>query len=421
MLLAALGLVACSESDEPRPSEGTGGQKGTGGQEGGSNTEDALYALGAGICGPDSCQTYLLTTPSLESGKLDVRGNGRELQGFINARSYDGALFVPGGEAPTLTRYTVDEAGKLVPGRTLSFAGAGLSASFNGNRIAFISADKAYLFDEATLKALVWNPSEMALTGKEIDISAIQLSGQDAFVSADESGAQRRGDRLFVPVGWSDSSTYDARPVAGMLILDTARDEVVDFFEDDRCTALESTVVAESGDIYYFTSAAMILSASAVNPDFPSCALRIKADETKFDPDYFLNLSEATGGRIAAWGVPGPSNEAYVQVLYEERSGISDRAELFGSAHNDWRFWRIDLATKKGTEITDFPWFATSGPPAFRIGDGQVHQSVLTLSGESGGLFSNVERSTTLVDLSGAKPVPTLSVDGNILFFSRVR
>jgi hypothetical protein len=296
-----------------------------------------------------------------------------------------------------------------------------LSSAFNGNRLAFISPTKAYLFDEASSTAFVWNPREMVLSGKDIDISVIQIPGQDAFVSADDDIARVSGDRLLAPVGWSDTETYASRAVAGMLVLDTTSDEVVDFYEDERCTALESSVVTDAGDIYYFPSAAMFLDVNAADPEFPACALRIGAGETRFDENYFLNLSEITGGRIAVWGSPGEGKTAYVQVLYEERSGIEDRAMLFGAAHNDWRFWRIDVEAMTGEEVSGFPWFATSGPPAFSLSDGQIFQAALILSGDSGGLFSNVARTTTLVDLSGPAPEPAISIDGNLLFLARMR
>jgi hypothetical protein len=387
-----------------------------------ASIDDPVYVLASGACGPDSCQTYLGTTTSLEPRRVDVRSQGIELEGFVYPFQHREAIIVPGGESPTLTRYTVDAGGELVRGRTLSFAGVGYSGVITAGRARIVSDEKAYAFDEANGVIFVWNPSKMELTGEEIDISLIHRDRQDAFVSAWENGARQLGDLLFVPVGWSDSETYAYRPVSGMLIIDTVRDEVVKLLEDPRCPELESSIVTADGDIYYgFPSAAGMLDVSAQDPSFPACSLRIRAGETEFDSDYFLNVSELTGGRIGCCAASGGGNTAYVQVLHEERTGITDRVELFGSAHNDWRLWRVDLEAQHADEVTALPWFATSGVTVFETPEA-VLQPILTLAGEVGGLFSNAERWTTLVDLTSQEdPTPTLSVDGNLLFFARIR
>lgn len=406
---AVLTFGACgSGSDDAAPREAPG-------------AGEHVYALATGVCGPDSCQTYLGTTNSIEPRKVDVREDGIELEGFVYPFRHGDFLFVPGGESPTLTRYTVRETGELLEGPTLSFAGVGHSGVVTAGRARVVDEEKAYVFDEAGGVVLLWNPKDMSLLGEEIDISIIHRDGYDAFVVGDNA-ARRRGDLLFVPVGWSDSVTYEFLPVAGMLIIDTARDEVVKLIEDSRCPALESSIVTPDGDIYYgFPSAAGMLDVNVRDPSFPACSLRIRGDETEFDPDYFLNVSELTGGRIGCCAASGGGDIAYIQVLHEERTGLSDRAELFGAAHNDWRLWRVDLGARRAEEVTTLPWFGTSGVTVFETSEG-VLVPILTFGGESGGLFSNVERWTTLVNLThGPEPTPTVTVDGNLLFFDRMR
>jgi hypothetical protein len=413
-LAANIGWIVASAAPgcgDGQPSNADGGGQG-----------GPLYAVASGYCGPDSCQTYLTTLSSLEPRQIDVRQQGIELEGFVYPFLWADGIFVPSGESPTLTRYTVDSGGNLVPGTTLSFAGVGYSGVITAGRARVINADKAYAFDEANGTIFIWNPTEMTLSGREIDISMIVRPGMDVFVSAWENGARQRGDLLLVPVGWSDTSTYAVRPVSGMLVIDTARDQVVKLLEDPRCPELESSVVTATGDIYYgFPSAAGILDVNARDPSVPACSLRIRSGQTDFDPDYFLDVSALTGGRIGCCGAWGGGSTAYLQVLYEERTGITDRSQLFGAAHNDWRLWRIDLESGQGTEVASYPWFATSGVEAFTV-DGRTFIPILTLDGDAGGLFSNVSRSTTLVDLmSGPEPLPTISTTGNVLFFARVR
>ncbi len=418
LLSGATALVfgaACSDGatiiSQPEPADGP------------LPADEPLYALATGVCGPDSCQTYLGTTTSLEPRSLDLRGEGIELEGFVYPIDHGGALLVPEGESPALTRYTADESGALSRDVTLSFAGVGYPGTIPAGRARIIDDQKGYLFDDANGTIFIWNPTEMTVTDRQIDISMILRPGQDVFTAPWKAGARQRGDLLFVPLGWYDSTTFAARPVSGMLIIDTARDQVVKVLEDDRCPALEASIVTPSGDVYYgFPSAAGMLDVNARDPSFASCSLRIRDGETEFDPDYRLDVSALTGGRVACCGHSGGGSRAYVQVLHEERTtSITDRTMLFGSAHNDWRLWRIDLETEQAEEVTSVPWFGTSGVTPFELPEA-VYRPLLTFDGDSGGLFSDVGRSTTLYDLtSGPEPQATIRTDASLLSFGRLR
>jgi hypothetical protein len=100
---------------------------------------------------------------------------------------------------------------------------------------------------------------------------------------------------------------------------------------------------------------------------------------------------------------------------------VNDRTELFGRAHNDWRLWRVDLDAQRAEEVSSIPWFATSSVTVFET-EQAVLVPLMTLEGESGGLFSNVGRWTTLVDLTSSdEPTPGITLDGNLLFIDRIR
>src|SRR5690606_32431311 len=101
------------------------------------------------------------------------------------------ALFVPGGESPTLTRYTISQTGDLEEGPTLSFAGVGHSGVIAAGRARVLSDEKAYVFDEAGGVIFLWNPNDMSLSVKEIDISIIHRDGHDAFITGDNGARQR--------------------------------------------------------------------------------------------------------------------------------------------------------------------------------------------------------------------------------------
>jgi hypothetical protein len=402
-VVAVLAVVGCSgDPDADRPGTGT---TGTGGGDG------PLYAAASGLCGTESCQTYLLTVSSTEKQEIDVLQNGIEFQGLIYPFAHKDSVFVYSSEAPRITRYTATADGGLQEGPALDFSALG---SRRGRSIV-LSDDKAYTFDVDLSTIFVWDPAEMILTGTRIDISLIQREGFTPYVFTDRDAARERDDLLFVPVDWYSNDTQ-LNSTPGMLVIDTARDEVVKLITDTRCVGLESSAMTPSGDMYFFPAAA-ILNVNAADPSIPACALRIRAGEDEFDPDFLLNISEATGGRIGCCGTQGPGGTAYVQVLYEERVDVTDRSELWDKAANDWRLWNIDLETGAGREVSSIDWFSSSGPNGYELPEGQVFASIGKQPTDP-----TFRRDTTLFDLtSAAEPVPTFTFNGFVTMFARLR
>lgn len=385
------------------------------GDPGSTDPGVALYGLAVSVFNPDSSQTYLLTTSDVSARELDVRGEGIELPGFLFPFAHDDAIFVPNEDGPTVTRYALGESGALEEGPTLSFGGVGYASAMDSFNLPIINRTKAYAFDAPNSRAYLWNPQSMTLLPGEIDISMIQRDGYVARIAADADSARQRGNLLFVPVGWEDAVTEDARSMSGMLVIDTDADSVVEFLEDERCTEFQSSVRTASGDMYFFTSEHSIVTISGSNPEYTSCALRIRAGESDFDPDFVLNLTEVTGRPIACCGAWAGGESAYVPVLYEERVMVSDRRELWSKSNNDYRYWHIALDTGEAREITSLPFFNTGGPSVYELADGRVYRP-LTIRPEEG-----PDQSTLLELTAGEEPSLGLSLQGSLTLFSRLR
>lgn len=374
-----------------------------------------LYGVAVSVFNPDASQTYLLTTSDLGAQALDVRGQGLELPGFLFPFAYGGAIYVPNEDGPTITRFALGASGALAEGPTLSFASLGYAAAMDSFNLPVVDATKAYAFDAPNSRVYLWNPTAMTLLPGEIDISMIQRDGYVARIAADADSARQQGDLLFVPVGWEDAVTEDARPVSGMLVIDTLSDTVVKFLEDDRCTELQSSVSTESGDIYFFTSEHSIVTISGQNPDYPSCALRVRAGQSDFDPEFVLNLTQLIGRPIACCGAWAGGDAALVPVLYEERVMVADRRELWSQSNNDYRYWRVDLSTNERQEITSLPFFNTGGPNVYELEDGRVFRA-LTLRPDEG------PDESTLLELTGAaEPTPGASFQGSLTLLAQLR
>ncbi len=405
-LLASALLAGCGDETQVLPAPGEGGR---------ADPEAPLYGLAVSVFNPDASQTYLITTSDLSARQFDVRGQGLELPGFLFPFSHQDAIFVPNEDGPTLTRYALGAGGALEEGITLSFASRGYAAAMDSFNFPVLSATKAYAFDPPNSRVHLWNPTAMTLLPGEIDISMIQREGFVARIAADADAARQQGNLLFVPVGWEDALTEDARPVSGLLVIDTETDTVVKLLEDERCTEFQSSVRTASGDLYFFTSEHSIVTLSGQNTDYPSCALRIRAGESDFDPDFVLNISELTSRPIGCCGVWAGGESVYVPVLYEERVMVSDRRELWSESNNDYRYWRIDLGSNEAREITSLPFFNSGGPNVYELPDGLVYRA-LTLRPDEG-----PDESTLLELTRAAEPTVGAAFQGSLTLLTRLR
>jgi hypothetical protein len=103
---------------------------------------------------------------------------------------------------------------------------------------------------------------------------------------------------------------------------------------------------------------------SAGKVDQPSGILRIRKGETRFDPDYFFDLREATGKDC--YGVNYFGNGVALTARMEDPS---DPWEFNGA---NFKIWRIDLARKKSLgEVAGLPKINGSANSIMRSFDGE--------------------------------------------------
>jgi hypothetical protein len=319
--------------------------------------------------------SYTALLRSVDEATNETLRAGLETPGYVIPSSYGGAIYVPGTDASTIARYTRDAAGGLVQSGRISFAGLGVTGIFRGPTPGanLVSAEKAYLFDDANRRIVIWNPTTMELTGREIDLEAAlsgPVAGQPRFVPATFGDFGRlRGDRLFVPVRWADWQAAPPAasflPSAGMLIIDTTRDAVVGLLTDDRLADSIYTVMSDAGDIYLFTGALGVSHQHVHGNARPGGVLRIPSGQETFDPGYYVNLDAAVGNRPASTPVWVGGASVYMKVFHAERQPIDDelRANPNGLIGKEaWRYWKVDLAGgTPPSEVTDLPWTSTNG------------------------------------------------------------
>jgi hypothetical protein len=336
---------------------GAGAPDGAGqGGAGAEPTEKRVYVVARHVSTGDAWTTYLdaAVVDSLDDLEaFDALDNGIEIDGYVIPVVLNGATYVPDAVAPTITRYDLNASNQLVKGDTISFAGRGLTFVFQSH-IAVVNNEKAYLFDAATQRAIIWNPASMELTGGEIDLVNEVVQGYDPAFWPD-MGRLKDG-KLIVPVNYSNAD--GPLRESNLVVIDTETDSVSKFVSDDRCQPVHVSVELDNGDVYFFPNAGQTETfyVDVESPRPPTCGLRVLEGEDEFDSDYVLELGELAGGNqtrggAAQGGFPDGRGGFYFSVLDEDR--YAEREE---NGYSYYRLWHYDLKTP--TELTDQDWWS---------------------------------------------------------------
>jgi hypothetical protein len=106
----------------------------------------------------------------------------------------------------------------------------------------------------------------------------------------------------------------------------------------------------------------------------PSCLLRIRPGERRFDPQFYVEASKLTGDQVAGSLVPGRGAEAFIRVLDEKMFPVKPGAtvrEVTGA--EAWRWWRLDLDKMAATPTQLAP--SAAGATEINVG-GTVYTSL---------------------------------------------
>lgn len=386
------GLAACSDDGNPPEPSGDG---------------DRAYLLGTRVWDDSSTTSYFHVVPTLEAGTVVDPATALEVPGSAKLFSIaDAGWFaIGGGEAPTITRYTLDDDGRFVEGDTISLQDYGVRSLWDTLYVA--SPTKVYYPDRDGRQLIVWNPTTMEITGS----IALPDTAREGYLSLYGYTPIVRGDRLLFTIGWFDWTNDRILGETGLVAIDTATDAVARMDVDTRCGGITTGVVTQSGATYFISSA---LAGAAYRLDripTPPCALRIASGADAFDSAYVGDVDAIAGGAIAGEPVPGGGETIFLRVLDEQLATIDPQGatwEVTGQAA--WRWWRWDAGSSAASEMTtlapgtaDVLWFQV---------DGHVFGS------ETAEDYSE----TRLVDLTAAGgPAPALTAPGFLHGVARIR
>jgi hypothetical protein len=395
--LAALLLAACAAcGDEATVLEAPAPPAGGGGP---------LYLVAPAFFNGDDVETYLITTTSFDTSTRFDPTSGARILGEIVPIVHNGAVYATDGRAPVIARYDVGPDDQLVKGAELSFAGVGITdiASWF---VYIVNDTQGYVFDPAGRRIVVWDPSTMALTGTQIDLTALDRPGWTPRLALEVFSPWRQGSQLFIPTAWVGQDE-ERRFATGLLVLDTDRNEVVASAEDERCGEGYMTVATANGDHYFFPSAFSSPQHFYAEQRGPTCVLRVLAGQSTFDPDYRLDLSALGSGSAAVGGVPDGAGGFFF---------ASADDTLWNEPENNggefWRLWHYDFETGASRSLDTMPVWA--GDPYYVVVDQKLYMPQWR---ESGG-----EQRTTVYAIDGAAdPREIFAFEASWAGFGRLR
>lgn len=355
----SLGMAACS--DDTEPSDGSAGAGGANEQTGGQPAaESGPVAVLTRVCGPEDCQHYLNAFAELPSDGTIDRSAGAE-SGNTQGVVFEDAAYIFDRDDKSVTRWTISEDLKLEEGETVSFQNAGLGDACAICNV-FGDSTHAYMVDSASGMLVTWNPSSMEVVSvQDIPKNLLTRDG----LPAGFAWPLVVGGRAYMAASWMDYETLEVHGSAAVLTFDATVDEPeLSVIEDDRCgvTSAVTPFADEAGNVYVVGdwSSGLAQIGTAKPAPNPACLLRINAGENHFDPDYYVDLLKAAGGR-ALYGAYGMAGGRKMLLNYWPLSVDPPTLEAIAAdpyayyAGANFRYAVLDLATETTVEVSAIP------------------------------------------------------------------
>lgn len=366
-------------------------------------SEGPLYIVHSTIDTDETRMGYLALTSSIEGDvELDVT-QGIEIPGggYMYAPPEGDFVLIGGSEEPTFTRYELSANGQLEKGRTVSFFNAGVSRTYR--HVLFVNDEKAYFLDESQIQIVRFNPTTMKLDG---------LIPVDDFkcpeVETTFGTPIRRDDGFYFPRGCWDLDVTSSG--TSLVHLDPETDEVT-VTQEKRCMGLQVGFLAESGHAYWFSDHDASVEWTYQNRDAPhDCALRLRADESTFDPEWELDLTERTSGVSGIAAVPAGGSEIWVKVFEPDAFSGSIPVEEIDWGVQAWRWGLLDVESDAVVRLDeDADLVVSYGYP-------------IVLEGRAFSPVANSDYSrTTLTELTDSGVKKRMTVQGELRKIVRLR
>lgn len=367
---------------------------------------DPLYLAMTRVWDDTTTTSYLHVLASLDAGTEVDTKQALELSGPAKLFSYGKLWFAVGqGDSPTITRYSLDERGRLVEGASISLQPFGVQDLWDS--LYFVSAEKAYYPDTSSSQLIVWNPTTMEVTG------TVQLpeTVRDGYLSYYGVTPITRGEKLIFSVGWFDWLTNDTiLPESGLVVIDTETDTVERVDSDERCAGITQAIQLPNGDAYFVSSAMAGAAHELGRLEQAPCALRVRAGEDAFDTQYAAALPDLSGETLIGEPAPGAGDSLLLRALDPALVEVSEETHTWDfTGRAEWRWLSWDVTSDEVTSLDELP-AATADAFWFRL-DGKV------LASQTNAEYTE----TRLVDVTDSEPHDALTFPGFLQSVARIR
>ncbi|MEM0940992.1 MAG: hypothetical protein AAF600_21625 [Bacteroidota bacterium] len=369
-----------------------------------------LYSVFWSVNLPDGRANYISFVDDLITGTID-QSSSIELFGYTRyfPNSGQNYFITADNEDFSLTRYNVDDEGKVTIENTLSLKNEGVTWIYNNH--VFVNDLTAYYIDTSQGRIIIYDPEEMIVTGY-IELPEQMRTGYQGFETGYSIDPKVVDGKIYITVSWINWDTGDYLHKTGLTVVDVNSNSILSYSEDDRVPIATSNIYAENGDIYFGISADAHFTSTRSLEDFGGI-LKVKAGSNEFDQSfdpYFMNQIE--GKRIGLGLGQSPiQGRAYIRILdtsLAEWSPEGDGSEYYGFVFDTYE---IDLETNTVLGKVDLPKAPSYFWPQIISIDGEMYSA---LEGEEYGTLIRYSSDGSYVE--GLK-----TPSGSINSFSRFR
>lgn len=327
---------------------------------------------------------YIVTKDNIMSGEISAQGTGIEQTGWRFYYPVGKTLFASGYSADNqcagyaknnngviklkgqfIFENSLEMFGKSNDNKTL-LAMEIPRAGFANRRLHFINVDNVLV---------------EKIVGTKI------FSNQEKNQVAWPTALEVRGNKLFIPYHVLDAegnfSTPDAdKAYVAVYSYPNVGTEPEKIISDDRTSNIgvngttTGLIETESGDLYSFSCGTVNAGFSPASTK-PSGILKIKADATEFDKDYFFNIETATNGGKIFWFDYIGGNKALARIITTDTAIPWDAFTRSATAFNQ-KLVIIDLATKTVTDVANVPLHAKRYSSPVYVQNGKIYESIET-------------------------------------------
>ncbi len=369
--------------------------------------ETPLYLVHSAVQTDTGRMNYFSLVESLDQAATLDYAKSLELPGRPRLYAAQGVGFfaIGSGEAPTITRYEVQD-GRLVPGASISLQAYGVG-SLGAQAVLFVSPTKAYYKDAAQAQVIVWNPTAMVVE-KRLELPADLV--RQGSVTGFSQWAAREGEAFFA-VGWSNAAYDRVEPGSVLVRIDTATDALT-LSEEPRCRDLGKTARVGNA-LYFFSGVINGLGYAANRADDggqQDCMLRIPEGQKGFEAGWVGSVAPALGeGKVGTVISVTEDGTAWVQV-----ADLSVTPSAPGTTYSQWysagwSWYRLPLTSLTGASRLAGHAGAYSG---FTLASGSQFFVSAAAADYS---------TSTLMELSSGGPRPGVSFPGFVLDVARIR